>query len=64
MVFVNHQFSQRYSVRQTLHDCIEKTSVSVILHRKSAVVFVLSTKQSVGVLIIHHFKAARVTALG
>ena len=64
MVFIYHQFPEWYCVRQTLHDCIEKTGVTVILHRESTVVFVFCAEQSISLLGFHHFKAARVTAFG
>jgi len=64
MVFIDHQFPEWYCVRQTLHYCIEKTGVPVILHRESAVFFVFRDEQSVSLLGFHHFKAASVTAFG
>jgi hypothetical protein len=64
MIFIEHQLSQRQSMCQTLHHRIEEASITVILHRKSAVVFVFSDHKSVGLLSIHHFKTAAVTAFG
>jgi len=61
MCGLDHQIMERCRVRQTLHNCIEETSVAVILHWVSDSASDCLLHKFIDLLCFHRFEAASFT---